>query len=99
MKRKNRKNYTKQFKIDAAKLVLEEGLSGSEVGRNLGVGNGTVQRWVREYGNKQSEAFTGNGHLSPEQEKIKKLEAEVKRLKMEREILKKATAFFAKESD
>ncbi len=99
MKRKKRKNYTRQFKLDTVKLVTEEKYSASEVSRNLGIGNGTVQRWVREYNAQQTEAFTGNGRMSPEQEKIKKLEAEVKRLKMEREILKKATAFFVKESN
>ena len=98
MKPKKRKNYTKQFKLDTVKLVIEENYSASEVSRNLGIGNGTVQRWVREYNAQQADAFTGNGRMSPEQEKIKKLEAEVKRLKMEREILKKATAFFVKES-
>jgi len=98
MKPKKRKNYTKQFKLDTVKLIIEEKYSASEVSRNLGIGNGTVQRWVREYKSQQADAFTGNGRMSPEQEKIKKLEAEVKRLKMEREILKKATAFFVKES-
>ena len=98
MRPKKRKNYTKQFKLDTVKLVIEEKCSASEVSRNLGIGNGTVQRWVREYNAQQTDAFTGNGRMSPEQEKIKKLEAEVKRLKMEREILKKATAFFVKES-
>ena len=95
---KKRKKYSKQFKLDTVKLVIEENHSASDVGKNLGVGNGTVQRWVREYNDQKADAFTGNGRMSPEQEKIKKLEAEVKRLKMEREILKKATAFFVKES-
>ena len=98
MKTKKRKKYTKQFKLDTVKLVIEEDYSPSEVSRNLGIVTGTVQRWVREYNDQKADAFTGNGRMSPEQEKIKKLEAEVKRLKMEREILKKATAFFVKES-
>lgn len=99
MKTKKRKKYTKQFKLDTVKLVIEEKHSASEVSRNLGIGNGTVQRWVREYKAQQADAFTGNGRMSTEQEKIKELQAEVKRLKMEREILKKATAFFVKESN
>jgi len=98
MTAKKRKKYTKQFKLDTVKLVIEENLSASEVSKNLGIVSGTVQRWVREYNEQQADAFTGNGRMTPEQEKIKKLEAEVKRLKMEREILKKATAFFVKES-
>lgn len=98
MKTKKRKKYTKQFKLDTVKLVIEEDYSASEVSTNLGIVTGTVQRWVREYSSQKADAFTGNGRMSPEQEKIKKLEAEVKRLKMEREILKKATAFFVKES-
>ena len=96
---RKRKKYTKEFKNDAVKLVIKQGGSAAEVSRNLGIGPGTLQRWVREAKDLKEDAFPGNGKLTPEQEKIKKLEAEVKRLKMEREILKKATAFFAKETN
>jgi transposase len=98
MTTKKRKAYSKQFKVDAVNLVVEQGRSAAEVSRNLDIGSGTLQRWVRESRDLQENAFPGNGRMSSEQEKIRKLETEVKRLKMEREILKKAAAFFAKES-
>lgn len=98
MSAKKRKRYTTEFKRDAVKLVLEQGNPASEVARNLDIGSGTLQRWVREHIDQQENAFPGNGRMSPENQEIRELKAEVKRLKMEREILKKAAAFFAKES-
>ena len=55
-------------------------------------------RWIKEAENDDGQAFRGNGNLTPEQEEIRELKAQVKRLEMEREILKKATVFFAKET-
>jgi len=55
-------------------------------------------RWIKEAENEDVQAFRGNGKLTPDQEEIRKLKAQVKRLEMEREILKKATVFFAKET-
>jgi transposase len=55
-------------------------------------------RWIKEYQEDEGEAFRGNGKLTAEQEELRRLRAENKQLKLEREILKKATAFFAKES-
>ena len=55
-------------------------------------------RWVKEHQTEDGEAFRGNGKLTPEQEEIRKLKAQVKCLEMERDILKKATAFFAAET-
>ena len=98
MSKKTRNKYTKQFKTDAVKLVIEQGIPASEVSRSLDIGSGSLQRWVREYKNLKNEAFPGNGRMTAEQEKIRTLEAEVKMLKMEKDILKKAAAFFAKES-
>ena len=98
MSAKKRKRYTAQFKRDAVKLVVEQGNPATEVARNLDIGSGTLQRWVREHKSQQENAFPGNGRMTPEQEEIRQLKAEVKRLRTEREILKKAAAFFAKES-
>ena len=98
MSGKKRKTYTRQLKRDAVKLVIEQGGAVTDVARNLDIGRGTLQRWLREFKDQQADAFPGNGQMAPEQAKIRQLEAEVKRLKMEREILKKAAVFFAKES-
>ncbi len=95
---KVRKQYSKEFKLDAISLVLEQGYSRSEAARSLGIKPDLVGRWVREHQTDDGQAFRGNGKLTPEQEEIKKLKAQVKRLEMEKEILKKATVFFAAET-
>lgn len=96
MKSKKRKNYTKSFKEEAVKLITDEGYSFAEAGRNLGVNPNLISRWKRELDG-------GGSEMSPDQlvalrAELKDLRKENKRLKMEREILKKAAAFFAKES-
>jgi transposase len=95
---KTHKTYTKEFKQDAVRLVTEQGYNRSEAARNLGIDRGMLGRWIRELEDDGSEAFRGNGKLTSEQEELRRLREENRRLKLEREVLKKATAFFAKES-
>ena len=95
---KTRKTYTKEFKQDAERLVTEQGYNRSEAARNLGIDRGMLGRWIRELEEDGREAFRGNGKLTAEQEELRRLREENRRLKLERDILKKATAFFAKES-
>ncbi len=93
-----RKHYSKQFKIDAVKLVTEQGFNVSEAARNLGIHHSSLRRWKRQLESDGNQAFPGKGNLSTEKQELDRLRKENKRLRMEREILKKATAFFAKES-
>ena len=93
-----RKTYSKEFKLDAIALVVEQGYTQAEAARNLGINANMLGRWIKEAENDDGHAFRGNGKLTPEQDEIRKLREENKRLKMEREILKKATVFFAKET-
>ncbi len=96
--RRKRPNYTDEFKQDAVKLVVESGYTCQEVARRLGIASSNVSRWVRLHRqeDRQRSAF---GMTQREQEaEIRRLRKENQRLKMEREILKKAAAFFAKES-
>lgn len=93
-----RKKYTKEFKLDAVSLVLEQGYSRAEAARSLEINPNMLGRWVKEYQDEDGQAFRGNGKLTPEQEELRALRAKVKRLEMEKEILKKATVFFAKET-
>ena len=95
---KSRKTYSKEFKLDAIALVREQNYSTAEAARNLEVTPQILGRWIKEAENDDGHAFRGNGKLTPEQEEIRKLKVQVKRLEMEREILKKATVFFAKET-
>ena len=95
---KTRKTYSKEFKLDAIALVREQNYSTAEAARNLEVTPQILGRWIKESENDDGHAFRGNGKLTPKQEEIRKLKSQVKRLEMEREILKKATVFFAKET-
>ncbi len=93
-----RKTYTKEFKLDAVSLVLEQGYTKAEAARSLSINSNMLARWIKELDTEDGHAFRGNGKLSPEQEQIKELQRRVKRLEMEKEILKKATVFFAVET-
>jgi transposase len=93
-----RKHYSKQFKIDAVKLVTEQGFNVSEAARNLGIHHSSLRHWKRQLESAGNQAFPGKGNLSSDKEELNRLRKEIKRLRMERDILKKAAAFFAKES-
>ncbi len=94
----NRKKYSKEFKLDAVSLVVDQNYSRVEAARSLGLNSNMLGRWVAEHRDDGGQAFRGNGKLTPEQEEIRQLKSRVKNLEMEREILKKATVFFAKET-
>ena len=80
------------------KLVTERGVAVARAARDLDVAESVLRRWMRELAQDPSEAFPGNGVMKPEQAEIERLRKEVAKLKMERDILKKAAAYFAKES-
>ena len=92
------REYSKEFKLDAVSLVIEQGYSRGEAARSLSIRKGVICRWVREHIEDSGVSFRGKGKLKPEQEEISQLREEVKRLKMEKEILKKVEVFFAKET-
>jgi transposase len=93
-----RKRYSKEYKLDAISLVLEQGYTQAEVARSLEVNANMLGRWIKEHEAADGQAFRGNGKLTPEQAEIRRLREENRRLKMEKDILKKATVFFAKET-
>ena len=93
-----RKKYPKEFKLDAIGLVLDQDYTRTEAARSLGINANMLGRWVKEQQADDGQAFRGNGKLTPDQEEIRKLKTQVKRLEMEKDILKKATVFFAKET-
>ncbi|TDJ67452.1 MAG: transposase [Proteobacteria bacterium] len=93
-----RRNHSQEFKREAVALVVEQGYSCAAAGRSLGINGNMIGRWKRELEGNAAEAFPGKGKRTAEQQRIHELETENRRLRMEKEILKKATAFFAKES-
>ena len=90
-----RRKYTREFKVSAVKLVNEQGYSPAEAARSLGVDPNSVRGWVEKYGTEaQGLAPAGDGAMAAELRRLRKENAQ---LLMEREILKKAAAFFARE--
>ena len=90
-----RKTYTREFKLQALRMLTDQGLSVAEVARRLGVGENCLRNW-RQAAQQQGEAaFPGQGNLSPAEDELRRLRAEVRRLRAERDLLKKAAAYFA----
>ena len=94
----NRKKYSKEFKLDAVSLVLDQGYSRAEAARSLGLNGNMLGRWVLDQRTDGGQAFRGNGKITLEHDEFRKFISQLKKnLKMDKEILKKATVFFAKE--
>ena len=91
--KRTRRKYTEEFKRDAVALVTEQGYKISEAARSLEIGENLVRRWRREF----EEEFSGEHLSGDEREELKRLRKENRVLRMEKEILKKASAYFAKE--
>ena len=91
MKRK----FSQEYKEQAVKLVLDEGVSQRQVSQDLGLGTSTLDKWIRDYKSQNSQ---NPSLIESEREELKRLRKEVHILRMERDLLKKATAFFAKTS-
>lgn len=91
--KRSHKQYTKEFKEEAVALVLEQGYSVAEAAKSLGIGTSLLYKW-KENSESQRE---GIALAEDEREELKRLRRENKELRMEKEILKKASAFFAKE--
>ena len=93
-----RRTFSREFKIEAVRLITERGVSVRQASRDLDVGETVLRRWIRELSADPQQAFPGQGVMKPEQAELERLRKEVAKLKMERDILKKAAAYFAKES-
>ena len=89
------KRYTKEFKVSAVKLVTEQGLRASKAADDLGVSRSALSTWVKQFKEGGIGAFPGSGNLLPQDEEIRRLKRELQRVEMERDILKKATIYFA----
>ena len=97
--KRKRQHFTPEFKSDAVKMVTENGYTCREVSRRLGIGASNITRWVRENRDQNEPLNPGEKSRRELEEENRCLKKENKRLQMEREILKKAAAFFAKESN
>ena len=94
-----KRTYDKEFKLEAVRLVIEEGRSVASVERDLGTGKGVIYNWVHEITDDPAHAFPGKGKLKPPDKEVQDLKKELERVKRERDILKKAVAIFSKDPD
>lgn len=92
----HRRIFSREYKLEAVKLVRERGGTVAQAARDLDVHENVLRKWVREYGDQPSQSFPGKGPMKPEQLEIERLRREVTKLKAERDILEKAAAYFAR---
>ena len=96
---RRKQSYDKEFKLEAVRLVLEEGHSANWVEQKLGTGKGVVYKWVHQYNADPEHPFPGKGQIKPPERELRDLKRELERVKRERDILKKAVAIFSKDPD
>ena len=92
---KKRRKYTKEFKLDAVRLVTDQGRTIADVARSLGIAESVLSQWKKNYSTLAAEAFTGNGKRTAHDEEVWQLKKKLARAEQERDILKKAVAYFA----
>jgi transposase len=92
---RTRTTYTAEIKLRAVKMILDQKLSVAEVARQLDVGENLLRQWKKTFVAQGDAAFPGHGNLPPAEDELRRLRAEVARLKAERDLLKKAAAYFA----
>ena len=93
-----RRKFTREFKLEAVRLIKQRGVGYAQASQDLGVHVSQLRSWVKAFADDPAQAFPGQGQQKPEQAEITRLKREVIKLKAERDILKKAAAYFAKES-
>jgi transposase len=90
-----KKQYTKEFKLGAVKLVVDRGMTPVEAAKDLGVSYYTLKNWINAFKVNKGDSFPGKGILLPGDQRIRDLEKKLKRTEMERDLLKKTIVFFA----
>jgi transposase len=97
MSENKRKTYSREFKLEAVRLITEKGYSIAEASRNLGVEYSVLRRWKKQLADDPQHAFPGKGRLKAPDEELRRLQRELDRVTEERDILKKALAYFAED--
>ena len=92
-----RRQFSLEFKTEAVHLVTVRGVSVAQAARDLDVHVTVLRRWIKKYGNDPAGDFPGKGQVTPADDELRRLRREVAKLKAERDILKKAAAYFAKD--
>jgi transposase len=92
-----RRSFSREYKLEAVKLIQDRGVTVAQAARDLDIHENVLRKWVKEFRSDPQQSFPGHGQMKPEQLEIERLRREVIKLKAERDILKKAAAYFAKE--
>lgn len=92
-----RRSFSREFKVEAVRLVRDRGVSVAQAARDLDVHENLLRKWVKQLADDPLEAFPGHGKMKAAEAEIARLKREVQKLKAERDILKKAAAYFAKD--
>jgi transposase len=92
-----RRVFTREFKLEAVKLVKDRGITVTQAAQDLGLSPSVLGRWVREASTDAKQAFPGRGQMKPDDAEVARLKRELAKTKAERDILKKAIGFFTKE--
>lgn len=99
MNKKTRPTFTPEFRLESAQLVVDQKYSVKEAAQAMGVGKSTMDKWVRQLKAERSGGQVGTAApMTPDQRKIRELENRIKRVELEKEILKKATALLMSDS-
>ena len=98
MTKPKRPNYSPEFRLESAQIVVDQGYSVREAADAMSVGKSTMDKWVRQLRNERKSIVGKATPLTPEQLKIRELEKRIKRIEMEKEILKKASALLMSDS-
>jgi len=93
---KKRRSYSREFKLEALRLIKESGLSVAQAARDLDIAESALWRWKKQYEEDADQAFPGKGHLRPQDEELHRLRRELERMREERDILKKALGVFSR---
>jgi transposase len=96
---KTRRKYTREFKVEAVKLLAGGELTIAQVARDLGIAAHLLSRWNRELQEEADQAFPGKGRVRPDEAEVDRLRRELRRVEQERDFLRKTAAYFAKESE
>ncbi len=92
-----RRSFTREFKVEAVRLVRDRGVTVAQASRDLGVHENVIRKWAKDFKADPLEAFPGHAKMKAAEAEIERLRREVQKLKIERDILKKAAAYFAKD--
>jgi transposase len=92
---RKRSTYTAEFKLQAVRMTTDQNLSVAEVARRLDVGENLLRTWKKAFLERGTDAFPGHGSPTPADDELRRLRAENVRLRAERDLLKKAAAYFA----